>query len=127
MQSLHEQGKRQLQDSSTKYKQYVYLKKKEVQFEVGYLALAHLRKEIFPKGGYNKLKVKKIGPCRILRKFSTNAHELEFPLDIGISPIFNVANLYLYKGDIAEALEDVKEQTKTWKKKLNISWIRHSD
>ena len=56
--------------------------------------LAHLRKERFPKGGYNKLKMKKIGPCKILRKFSANAYELEMPTGIGISPIFNVVDIY---------------------------------
>ena len=56
--------------------------------------LAHLRREIFPKGEYGKLKMKKIGPCKILRKFSANAYELEMPTGIGISPIFNVAEIY---------------------------------
>ena len=40
--------------------------------------------------------MKKIGPCRILRKFSANAYELERPTGVGISPIFNVAYLYPY-------------------------------
>lgn len=56
--------------------------------------LAHLRKERFLKGEYNKLKMKKIGPCKILRKFSKNAYELEMPTGIGISRIFNVADIY---------------------------------
>jgi len=41
--------------------------------------------------------MKKIGACKIVRKFSTNAYEIELPEGIGISPIFNVANLYPYK------------------------------
>ena len=59
--------------------------------------LAHLRKEIFPKREHNKLKVKNIGPCRIVKKFSANAYEIELAEGVGISPIFNVEGLYKYK------------------------------
>jgi hypothetical protein len=64
---------------------------------VGDLVLEHLRKERFPRGMYNKLKMKKIGPCKILRKFDANDFELELPEDVGISPIFNVEYLYSYR------------------------------
>ena len=93
IQAIHEHVKRQLQDSNIKYKSRADLEKGEVNFDIGDLVLAHLGKEIFPKREYNKLKFKKIGPCRVLRKFSTNAYEIELPLDIGISPIINVVDL----------------------------------
>ena len=96
---IHEQVKQKLQDNNYKYKLRADVKRREVNFEVGDLVLAHLRKERFPRGQYNKLKLKKIGPCKILRKFSTNAYELELPTGIGISPIFNKVDLYPYKID----------------------------
>jgi hypothetical protein len=65
-----------------------------------------LRKEIFLKGKYSKMKMKKIGPFKILRKFTTNAYEIELPEDIGISSIFNVENLYPYKIDDTEGTND---------------------
>ena len=70
---------------------------------------------------YNKLKMKKIRPCRILRKFSSNAYEIEFPEGIGISPIFNVSNLNLYKGtkeELEEYSTEEEDQTLNWKEQM---------
>jgi len=64
--------------------------------------MVYLRKERFPIGTYNKLKMKKIGPCRIVRKFSTIAYEIELLKGIGISHIFNFVDLYPYKEKEAE-------------------------
>jgi hypothetical protein len=48
------------------------------------------------------LKLKKIGPCKILRRFGENAYELELPEDVGISPIFNIVDMYPYREDRVE-------------------------
>jgi hypothetical protein len=69
------------------------------------LILAHLRKERFPRGTYNKLKMKKIGPCKVIRKFGANTYEIELPDGVGISLIFIVVDLYPYK-DEEEGEED---------------------
>jgi hypothetical protein len=59
-----------------------------------------MRKERFPRGTYNKLTMKNIGhACRILRKFTANANEIEQLENVGISPIFNVAGFYPYMMD----------------------------
>jgi hypothetical protein len=68
--------------------------------------LAHLRKERIPRGTYNNLNMKKIGPCKILRKFDANTYEIELPDDVGISPIFNVSNLYPYRKYDIEGSKD---------------------
>jgi len=91
--------KQRLMKSNQEYRCRSNQRKRQLQFEVGDMVLAHLRKERFPRGTYNKLKMKKIGPCRILRKFGENAYELELLEGIGISPIFNISDLYPYRAE----------------------------
>jgi hypothetical protein len=99
MQKLHDKVREKLQESSHKYKRRVDQKRREVQFNVRDEVLAHLRIERFIRGTFNKLKMKKIGPCRILRKFTAYAYEIELLDNIEISSIFNVSDLYPYKRD----------------------------
>ena len=71
--------------------------------------MVHLEKGRFLVGTYSKLKIKKFGPCKILRKFDNgNAYGVELPNDMDIYPIFNIANFYKYHelDDEVVVLED---------------------
>jgi hypothetical protein len=58
--------------------------------------------------------MKKIGPCRVLKKFGANAYEIELPDGIGISLILNISDLYPYKA----------EETGTGTKQLVVQWTK---
>jgi hypothetical protein len=112
MKELHSQVKERLQNSSQEYKCRADQHRRQLQFEVSDLVLAHLRKERFLRGVYNNLKMKKIGPCRVLKKFGVSAYEIELTDGIEISPIFNISDLYPYRA----------EETETGDEKLVIQW-----
>ena len=41
--------------------------------------------------------LRKLSPCQIVKKFGTNAYEIQLPPEIGISPIFNIVDLTPFK------------------------------
>ena len=60
-----------------------------------------------------------MGRANVLKKFGENAYELELPDGIGISPIFNVSDLYPYRAGEAEATTE--EPVIHWKQQLPVA------
>jgi hypothetical protein len=118
IQRLHIQIRVKLQSSNQEYKRKGDQHRREIQFEEGDRVMAHLTKERFPRGTYNKLNMKNRGPCKIMRKFDENDCEIELPDDVGISPIFNVSDLYPYmKHDNKGSKDQEKIQ---WEKQMLV-------
>ena len=72
--------------------------------------MVHLRKEHFPVGTYNKLKMKKFGQCkRVKRNDSGNAYEVALPAELNISPVFNISDLTeFYEGGDGGEVADIQ-------------------
>ena len=76
------------------------------------------KRDKFPEGEYKKMTMKNIGPCRILKKFSANDYELDIPIGVGISPIFNVVDLYPYVTGDTRIFANGEYPTE------NLQWVR---
>ncbi|GLJ13208.1 hypothetical protein SUGI_0207710 [Cryptomeria japonica] len=100
MKEVHDQVRLALQRNSQKYKELADKKRRDVQFQIGDMVWVYLRKERLPKGKHTKLLMKKVGPCKVLKKHGLNAYEISLPSNLGISPIFNICDPTPYKGHV---------------------------
>ena len=71
--------------------------------------MVHLRKECFLVGTYNKLNMKKFGPCKIVKRHDFgNAYEVELPAKLNILSVFNILDLIeFYEGGDGDEVVDI--------------------
>jgi hypothetical protein len=99
MLKLHETTKENIQRMNSKYKLADDKGRKQLVFEPGELVWLHLRKDSFPAFRKFKLMPRADGPFKVLERINDNAYKLDLPVDFGVSPTFNIADLKPYLGE----------------------------
>jgi hypothetical protein len=102
MLKLHETTKENIERMNAKYKISGDKGRKQLDFTPGNLIWLHLRKEWFPDFRKSILMPRADGPFKVLEKINENAYKLYLPVDFGVSPTFNIADLKSYLGEEVE-------------------------
>ena len=95
---LHDEIKKRINMHNESYKTAANTHRRHVDFNIGDYVMIRMSPERFPQGTAKMLQACSIGPFKILKRLGPNACVLELPPDMGISPIFNVEDLVIFRG-----------------------------
>ena len=95
---LHEEVRQKISLSTNTYQLAANTHRRTQNFQEGDYVMVRVCPERFPKHSFKKLHARSMGPYRILRKLGANAYLVELPSDVHISPIFNISDLFPYRG-----------------------------
>ena len=94
LKNIHEEVREYIIKMNAQHKTKADVKRRYKEFQVGDEVMVHLRKEYFLVGTYNKLKMKKFGPCKIVKRHDfENSYEVELLAELNILPVSNISNL----------------------------------
>jgi len=93
---LYVEIRRKIAISNDSYKLSADVRRRDISFEVGDFVMARIQPKHLLQHFHKKLHARAIGSYQIIRKLGSNAYALDLPDNLGISPIFNVADLTLH-------------------------------
>jgi hypothetical protein len=96
---MHEITKLNIEKMNEKYLINASKGCKEVKLESVDLVWLHLRTERFSEMRKSKLMSHAAGPFQFFAKINDNAYKLELPPEFGVSPSFNISDLWPYLGE----------------------------
>ncbi|XP_026398630.1 FACT complex subunit SPT16-like [Papaver somniferum] len=117
-------SKNKLENFNAKYKAVADQHRRFKTFEEGELVMIHLGKESFPTGTYNKTKMKKYGPFKILKKISDNAYVVDLPANWNISNIFNVQEIFTFHTE--KSTEEDEEECRRKSQARIAQWLKRT-
>ncbi|KAJ0980669.1 hypothetical protein J5N97_008924 [Dioscorea zingiberensis] len=96
--NLHAEIRRKIVLNNASYKFVADTHRRTKDFNKGDYVLVCVHSERFPLHSFKKLHARAIGPYRIIQKLGPNAYRVDLPADLHISSVFNVEDLFPYRG-----------------------------